>query len=103
MVEWGNYWARAIRLRDHKHSEGFLGAFSQIGELYNVKHIWYVPSFNESTKLSYVDLGQERSTLSRAFTVMKGQKLKQGNLSVQVPLSITRRCYISLWKKRTQT
>ena len=40
MVEWGNYWARAIRLRDHKHTEAYIGLFSQVGELYNVKHIW---------------------------------------------------------------
>lgn len=40
MIEWGNYWARAIRMRDYKHSEAFLGMFSQIGSLYNVKHIW---------------------------------------------------------------
>nr|ALS04656.1 protein nap [Pseudodiaptomus poplesia] len=40
MVEWGNYWAKAIRLRDYKHTEGYIGMFSQVGELYNVKHIW---------------------------------------------------------------
>ena len=40
MIEWGNYWAKAIRMRDYKHNEAFLGMFSQIGELYNVKHIW---------------------------------------------------------------
>ena len=37
MVEWGNYWAKAIRLRDYKHTEAYAGMFSQIGELYNVK------------------------------------------------------------------
>ena len=37
MVEWGNYWARAIKLRDYQHSEAYMGLFSQIGELYNVK------------------------------------------------------------------
>ncbi len=36
-MEWGNYWAKAIRLRDYKHTEAFAGMFSQIGELYNVK------------------------------------------------------------------
>ena len=40
MVEWGNYWARAIRMRDYGHTEAFVGLFSQVGELYNVKHIW---------------------------------------------------------------
>ncbi len=47
MVEWGNYWARAIRLRDHKASEAFMGLFSQVGELYNVKHIWCYDSLDE--------------------------------------------------------
>ena len=37
MVEWGNYWAKAIRMRDYKNTEAFAGMFSQIGELYNVK------------------------------------------------------------------
>lgn len=40
MVEWGNYWAKAIKLRDYQHTEAYMGLFSQIGELYNVKHVW---------------------------------------------------------------
>ena len=32
MVEWGNYWARAIRMRDKKdHPTAFMGTFSQVG------------------------------------------------------------------------
>jgi len=31
MVEWGNFWARAIRLREYKNSEPYLGTFSQVG------------------------------------------------------------------------
>ena len=42
MVEWANYWAKAIRMRDYKNTEAFMGTFSQVGDLYNVKHIWYV-------------------------------------------------------------
>ena len=37
MVEWGNYWAKAIKLGDYQHTEAYMGLFSQIGELYNVK------------------------------------------------------------------
>ena len=40
MVEWGNFWAKAIKLRDYKNEEAYMGLFSQIGDLYNVKHIW---------------------------------------------------------------
>lgn len=40
MVEWGNYWSKAIKLRDYQHTEAYMGLFSQIGELYNVKHVW---------------------------------------------------------------
>lgn len=47
LVEWGNYWARAIRMRDYKHTEAYLGMFSQVGELYNVKHIWCYGSLEE--------------------------------------------------------
>ena len=39
MVEWGNYWSKAIKLRDYQHTEAYMGCFSQIGELYNVKVI----------------------------------------------------------------
>ena len=37
MVEWGNYWAKAIKLRDYKNEEAYMGLFSQIGDLYKVK------------------------------------------------------------------
>lgn len=47
MVEWGNYWAKAIRMRDYKHSEAFMGMFSQVGVLYNVKHIWCYDSLKD--------------------------------------------------------
>lgn len=40
MVEWGNYWSKAIKLRDYKNEEAYMGLFSQIGDLYKVKHIW---------------------------------------------------------------
>lgn len=46
MVEWGNYWAKAIKLRDYQHTEAYMGLFSQIGELYNVKHIWCYESLD---------------------------------------------------------
>lgn len=48
MVEWGNYWARAIRMRDKKdHPTAFMGTFSQVGELYNVKHMWCYDSLDD--------------------------------------------------------
>lgn len=39
MIEWGNNWARAIKVRQN-NQEPFAGFFSQIGRLYNVHHIW---------------------------------------------------------------
>ncbi|KAK2498980.1 hypothetical protein MC885_015427 [Smutsia gigantea] len=39
MIEWGNYWARAIRFRQDS-SEAVGGFFSQIGQLYMVHHLW---------------------------------------------------------------
>ena len=50
MVEWGNYWARAIRMRDYKHQEAFVGMFSQVGELYQVNHIWCYDSLSDRQK-----------------------------------------------------
>uniref|UniRef100_W5M983 Nipsnap homolog 2 n=2 Tax=Lepisosteus oculatus TaxID=7918 RepID=W5M983_LEPOC len=39
MIEWGNYWARAIGYRQ-KNEEAVGGFFSQIGNLYMVHHLW---------------------------------------------------------------
>ncbi|XP_016334381.1 protein NipSnap homolog 2-like [Sinocyclocheilus anshuiensis] len=39
MIEWGNYWARAISYRQHNR-EAVGGFFSQIGDLYMVHHLW---------------------------------------------------------------
>uniref|UniRef100_A0A7N6FE13 NIPSNAP domain-containing protein n=1 Tax=Anabas testudineus TaxID=64144 RepID=A0A7N6FE13_ANATE len=39
MIEWGNYWARAIGYRQHNR-EAVGGFFSQIGNLYMVHHLW---------------------------------------------------------------
>lgn len=61
MVEWGNYWARAIRLRDYKNTEAYVGMFSQIGELYNVKHIWCYNSLEERKEAREVVWQQQQS------------------------------------------
>nr|ACO11029.1 NipSnap [Caligus rogercresseyi] len=47
LMEWSNYWARAVRMRDYKHSEAYLGMFSQVGQLHNVNHIWCYESLKE--------------------------------------------------------
>ncbi|KAG8509953.1 Protein NipSnap 2, partial [Galemys pyrenaicus] len=39
MIEWGNYWARAVRFRQD-NNEAVGGFFSQIGQLYMVHHLW---------------------------------------------------------------
>uniref|UniRef100_A0A673BTH7 Nipsnap homolog 2 n=1 Tax=Sphaeramia orbicularis TaxID=375764 RepID=A0A673BTH7_9TELE len=39
MIEWGNYWARAIDIRQ-QNQEAVGGFFSQIGSLYTVHHLW---------------------------------------------------------------
>ena len=51
MVEWGNYWAKAIKLRDYQHTEAYMGLFSQIGELYNVKVLNFI-HFHKDTEPS---------------------------------------------------
>ncbi|KAI4884324.1 hypothetical protein NFI96_026206 [Prochilodus magdalenae] len=55
MIEWGNYWARAIRYRQHNR-EAVGGFFSQIGNLYMVHHLW-----------AYKDLKSRESTRNAAW------------------------------------
>ena len=50
MVEWSNYWAKGIRMRDYQNTEAFMGTFSQVGQLYNVKHIWCYDSLLDRQK-----------------------------------------------------
>ncbi|XP_028662664.1 protein NipSnap homolog 2 [Erpetoichthys calabaricus] len=55
MIEWGNYWARAIRYRQ-ENSEAVGGFFSQIGDLYMVHHLW-----------AYKDLQSREDTRNAAW------------------------------------
>ena len=50
MVEWSNYWAKAIKLRDYQHTEAYMGLFSQIGELYNVKVLVFIFYFSAQSE-----------------------------------------------------
>ncbi|KAG7221071.1 hypothetical protein INR49_017700 [Caranx melampygus] len=55
MIEWGNYWARAIGYRQHNR-EAVGGFFSQIGNLYMVHHLW-----------AYKDLQSRENTRNAAW------------------------------------
>eukprot|EP00064_Thunnus_orientalis_P014306 superscaffoldBa00002465_g14348 len=55
MIEWGNYWARAIEIRQKNH-EAVGGFFSQIGSLYTVHHLW-----------AYKDLQSREDTRNAAW------------------------------------
>uniref|UniRef100_A0A8C5AVB5 Nipsnap homolog 2 n=1 Tax=Gadus morhua TaxID=8049 RepID=A0A8C5AVB5_GADMO len=55
MIEWGNYWARAIEFRQ-QNSEAVGGFFSQIGDLYMVHHLW-----------AYKDLQSREDTRNAAW------------------------------------
>uniref|UniRef100_A0A672M6Z0 NIPSNAP domain-containing protein n=1 Tax=Sinocyclocheilus grahami TaxID=75366 RepID=A0A672M6Z0_SINGR len=55
MIEWGNYWARAISYRQHNR-EAVGGFFSQIGDLYMVHHLW-----------AYKDLQSREDTRNAAW------------------------------------
>uniref|UniRef100_A0A8D1DGF8 Nipsnap homolog 2 n=2 Tax=Sus scrofa TaxID=9823 RepID=A0A8D1DGF8_PIG len=67
MIEWGNYWARAIRFRQDGN-EAVGGFFSQIGELYMVHHLW-----------AYKDL-QTREDIRNAAWHKHGWEELPGNL-----------------------
>ena len=45
-----NYWAETIHIRDYKDIRCFMGFVSQVGELYNVKHIWCYVSLQDRQK-----------------------------------------------------
>ncbi|KAK7925380.1 hypothetical protein WMY93_007690 [Mugilogobius chulae] len=55
MIEWGNYWARAIDIRQ-QNQEAVGGFFSQIGSLYQVHHLW-----------AYKDLQSRENTRNAAW------------------------------------
>ncbi|KAA0720550.1 Protein NipSnap -like protein 2 [Triplophysa tibetana] len=55
MIEWGNYWARAIEFRQ-QNQEAVGGFFSQIGRLYMVHHLW-----------AYKDLQSREETRNAAW------------------------------------
>ncbi|KAF5400891.1 hypothetical protein PHET_05145 [Paragonimus heterotremus] len=57
MLEWGNHWARGLRLRS-KRREPVAGLFSHIGELHMVNHLWAYNSL-EARKKSREDVWQE--------------------------------------------
>ena len=64
MVEWGNYWSKAIRLRDYKNAEAYMGTFSQVGDLYNVKHIWCYDSLEDRQKARDIVWNKQQSQWS---------------------------------------
>uniref|UniRef100_A0A8C8D6H2 NIPSNAP domain-containing protein n=1 Tax=Oncorhynchus tshawytscha TaxID=74940 RepID=A0A8C8D6H2_ONCTS len=55
MIEWGNHWARAIKHRQ-ENNEAVGGFFSQIGDLYEVHHLW-----------AYKDLQSREETRNSAW------------------------------------
>lgn len=44
MMEWGNVWSRGIKMRENN---AVMGLFSQIGDLYQVHHIWRYKDLEE--------------------------------------------------------
>uniref|UniRef100_A0A4W5LQD3 Nipsnap homolog 1 (C. elegans) n=1 Tax=Hucho hucho TaxID=62062 RepID=A0A4W5LQD3_9TELE len=55
MIEWGNHWARAIKHRQ-ENDEAIGGFFTQIGDLYEVHHLW-----------AYKDLQSREETRNSAW------------------------------------
>ena len=68
MVEWDNYWVKAICMRDYKDTKDFMGMFSQVGELYNVKHIWCYDSLQDRQKARDVDWSKQQMQWSEIVT-----------------------------------
>ncbi|CAF1021696.1 unnamed protein product [Adineta steineri] len=48
LIEWGNLWHKGVQ---HRPDAKVLGVFSQIGELYNVHHMWSYKNFQQRKKM----------------------------------------------------
>jgi hypothetical protein len=48
LIEWGNLWHKGVQ---HRPDAKALGVFSQIGELYNVHHMWAYKDFQQRKKM----------------------------------------------------
>jgi len=88
MVEWGNYWARAIRMRDYKNTEAYAGMFSQIGELYNVKHIWCYDSL-EDRRQARENVWQHQQSQWQDIVSNTVPLIRKMTSRIMVPLSIS--------------
>ena len=48
LIEWGNLWHQGVQYRPDAK---VLGVFSQIGELYNVHHMWSYKNFQHRKEM----------------------------------------------------
>ena len=48
LIEWGNLWHKGVQ---HRPDAKVLGVFSQIGELYNVHHMWSYKDFQHRKQM----------------------------------------------------
>jgi hypothetical protein len=48
LIEWGNLWHKGVQYRPDAK---VLGVFSQIGELYNVHHMWSYKNFQHRKQM----------------------------------------------------
>jgi hypothetical protein len=48
LIEWGNLWHKGVQ---HRPDAKVLGVFSQIGELYNVHHMWSYKNFGHRKQM----------------------------------------------------
>jgi len=88
LVEWGNYWAKAIKLRNYQHTEAYMGLFSQIGELYNVKHIWCYESL-EARQVARETVWQHTQDQWQDIVARTTPLIRRMSSRVLTPLSIS--------------
>lgn len=48
LIEWGNLWHKGVQ---HRPDAKVLGVFSQIGDLYNVHHMWSYKNFQHRKQM----------------------------------------------------
>ncbi|CAF3347572.1 unnamed protein product [Rotaria sp. Silwood1] len=83
LIEWGNLWHKGVQYRPDAK---VLGVFSQIGELYNVHHMWSYKNFQHRKKMRTNAWAKPGWSENVEFTVPLISKMES---KILVPLKIS--------------
>ncbi|CAF1566522.1 unnamed protein product [Rotaria magnacalcarata] len=83
LIEWGNLWHKGVQ---HRPDAKVLGVFSQIGDLYNVHHMWSYKNFQHRKKMRTNAWAKPGWSENVEFTVPLVRKMES---KILVPLKIS--------------